>query len=157
ADLPGIEKLWYQRLETFPAAKPPKMVRTTQTPMTSMRWRETEWARRASTDLPSVSFFDPHKLQGLKLCCNCKVRYDRCDGSARVEEAPSPKGDRRLRDAALRAARLRPRHGRRGCRRGRRLREDRLQLLPHEGGPLLRRSAGTRGRARRRDSRPPRG
>src|SRR5487761_570578 len=33
ADLPGIEKLWYHRFETRPAAKPPKSVRTIQTPM----------------------------------------------------------------------------------------------------------------------------
>src|ERR671935_966389 len=37
ADLPGIEKLWYQRFETRPAAKPPKSVRTTQMPMTVQR------------------------------------------------------------------------------------------------------------------------
>ena len=37
ADLPGIEKLWYQRFETWPAAKPPKSVRTTQTTMMARR------------------------------------------------------------------------------------------------------------------------
>ena len=37
ADLPGIEKLWYQRLESFPAATPPISVSTTQTPITGQR------------------------------------------------------------------------------------------------------------------------
>src|SRR3954452_16522235 len=39
ADFPGIEKLWYQRFETFPAAKPPKRVRTIHTEITSQRCR----------------------------------------------------------------------------------------------------------------------
>jgi hypothetical protein len=33
--LPGIEKLWNQRFETRPAAKPPKSVSATQAPMTA--------------------------------------------------------------------------------------------------------------------------
>ena len=37
ADLPGIEKLWYQRFDTWPAANPPKSVRTTQTTMMARR------------------------------------------------------------------------------------------------------------------------
>jgi hypothetical protein len=37
ADLPGIEKLWYQRLWTCPAAKAPKSVRAIQAPMTFHR------------------------------------------------------------------------------------------------------------------------
>ena len=37
ADLPGIEKLWYQRFETWPAANPPKSVRTIQTAITFQR------------------------------------------------------------------------------------------------------------------------
>jgi hypothetical protein len=41
ADLPGIEKLWYQRFDTRAAAKPPKRVRTTQMPMTVHRRRAT--------------------------------------------------------------------------------------------------------------------
>src|ERR1041384_5762484 len=42
ADLPGIEKLWYQRFETWPAANAPKNVRTIQTPMTNQRRRMTK-------------------------------------------------------------------------------------------------------------------
>src|ERR1051326_7588286 len=41
ADLPGIEKLWYQRFDTWPAAKPPNSVRTTQTAMTYQRYLAT--------------------------------------------------------------------------------------------------------------------
>src|SRR5438067_5246247 len=37
ADLPGIEKLWYHRFETFPAAKPPKSVRTIHAAMIGQR------------------------------------------------------------------------------------------------------------------------
>src|SRR5690348_12615569 len=48
ACLPGIEKLWYQRFETWPAAKPPKRVRTSQAPMIHQRRRAITCARRAS-------------------------------------------------------------------------------------------------------------
>ena len=41
ADLPGIEKLWYQRFETWPAANAPKSVSAIQAPITFQRWRET--------------------------------------------------------------------------------------------------------------------
>ena len=41
ADLPGIEKLWYQRFETCPAANPPKSVRAIQAAMNFQRFRET--------------------------------------------------------------------------------------------------------------------
>src|ERR671935_417944 len=42
ADLPGIEKLWYQRLESLPAATPPSSVSTTQIPITHQRGRAVE-------------------------------------------------------------------------------------------------------------------
>ena len=42
ADLPGIEKLWYQRFETWPAANAPKSVRAIQAAMTFHRCRETK-------------------------------------------------------------------------------------------------------------------
>src|SRR5215831_12727063 len=48
ADLPGIEKLWYQRFETWPAAYAPKMVSTIQTPITIQRRRTITWVRLAS-------------------------------------------------------------------------------------------------------------
>src|SRR5215470_16695507 len=47
ADLPGIEKLWYQRLESLPAENAPITVRTIQIAMTHQRRRATTWARRA--------------------------------------------------------------------------------------------------------------
>src|SRR5207237_10746199 len=37
ADLPGIEKLWYQRDESLPAATPPITVSTSHTPITGQR------------------------------------------------------------------------------------------------------------------------
>ena len=37
ADLPGIEKLWYQRLETCPAANAPKSVSAIQAAITFQR------------------------------------------------------------------------------------------------------------------------
>src|SRR6185503_10007390 len=56
ADLPGIEKLWNQRFDTWPAAKPPKRVRTIQAPITYQRLRAIRCARRASIKLlPSGS------------------------------------------------------------------------------------------------------
>ena len=54
AGLAGTEKLWYQRFETFPAAKPPKIVSTIQTAMTGQRCRVTRWASRASTEILSI-------------------------------------------------------------------------------------------------------
>src|SRR5262245_40477625 len=48
AGFPGIEKLWYQRLETFAAANAPNSVRTIQTAITGQRRRMTKWARRSS-------------------------------------------------------------------------------------------------------------
>src|SRR5262245_34895858 len=48
ADLPGIEKLWYQRFETSPAAYAPNTVRTIHVPMTSQRCRTIQCVRRAS-------------------------------------------------------------------------------------------------------------
>ncbi len=47
AGLPGIEKLWYQRLDNLPAATPPIRVSTTQTPITTHRRRLTTCARLA--------------------------------------------------------------------------------------------------------------
>ena len=37
ADFPGIEKLWYHRFDTWPAANPPKRVKTSQIPITVHR------------------------------------------------------------------------------------------------------------------------
>src|SRR5579884_4019759 len=48
ADLPGIEKLWNQRFDTWPAAKPPNRVSAIQIPITHQRRRAITWARRAS-------------------------------------------------------------------------------------------------------------
>ena len=48
AGLPGTERLWYQRVDTFPAAKPPKIVRMSQRPITGQRCREVRCARRVS-------------------------------------------------------------------------------------------------------------
>src|ERR687887_1385730 len=48
AGLPGIEKLWYQRLESLPAATPPSSVSTIQIPITAQRWRAVKYARRPS-------------------------------------------------------------------------------------------------------------
>src|SRR5919204_1457916 len=48
AGLPGIEKLWYQRLESFPAATPPSSVSRIQTPITAQRCRAVKYARRPS-------------------------------------------------------------------------------------------------------------
>jgi len=39
--LPGIEKLWYQRFETWLAENAPKSVRATQAKMTFRRCRDT--------------------------------------------------------------------------------------------------------------------
>src|ERR671934_348109 len=50
AGLPGIAKLWYQRVATCPAAKPPKTVRASQVPITVQRCRTVRRARRASMD-----------------------------------------------------------------------------------------------------------
>src|SRR5207248_3099655 len=47
AGLPGTEKLWSQRCETWPAAKAPKRVMAAQTAITSHRRRVKTWARRA--------------------------------------------------------------------------------------------------------------
>ena len=46
--LAGIEKLWFQRVDTFPAAKPPKTTRTSQQPITAQRYRTVRCARRVS-------------------------------------------------------------------------------------------------------------
>src|SRR5438105_4872826 len=43
-----MEKLWYHRLESFPAAKPPNNVKTTQTPITVQRFRAAKCPRAAS-------------------------------------------------------------------------------------------------------------
>src|ERR687888_1989013 len=48
AGFPGIEKLWYQREESLPAATPPITVRTSHTPITGQRWRAVKCASRAS-------------------------------------------------------------------------------------------------------------
>src|SRR5690348_12576536 len=40
--------LWYQRVETLPAATPPRTVRTSQTPITAKRCRIVRCARRVS-------------------------------------------------------------------------------------------------------------
>src|SRR5207248_1475934 len=48
AEYPGIEKLSNQRLETWPAEKPPNRVSTTQAPITARRRRTITWASRAS-------------------------------------------------------------------------------------------------------------
>src|ERR671938_11461 len=48
AGLPGIEKLWYQRLESLPAATPPISVSTIQAPITAQRCRAVKYANRPS-------------------------------------------------------------------------------------------------------------
>src|ERR687888_2228144 len=59
AGLPGIEKLWYQRLESFPAATPPSSVSRIQTPITAQRCRAVKYARRPS--LPGSAPFVFHR------------------------------------------------------------------------------------------------
>jgi hypothetical protein len=58
--------------------------------------------------------------------------------AARAQEAPHAPADLRRRHRAVRRARLRQRHGRRDRGQGRRLGEDRLQLLPDQGVARLR-------------------
>src|SRR5262249_51895296 len=48
AGLPRIGKLWYQRLDSWPAANPPINVRTTQVEITHHLRRAITWARRPS-------------------------------------------------------------------------------------------------------------
>src|SRR5919204_2464726 len=57
AGLPGIEKLWYQRLDSLPAATPPSSVSTIQTPITAQRWRAVKYARRPSVPGSSPLLF----------------------------------------------------------------------------------------------------
>src|SRR5688572_20598228 len=75
----------------------------------------------------------------LLLTCYTHVRRTADGGASRPQEARRARGNRRRGPPALRRARLRCGHRRRGGGRGRRLREDGLQLLPDEGGPRVRR------------------
>src|SRR3954468_2652038 len=54
ADLPGIEKLWNQRFDTWPAANPPNRVKTSQRMITFQRWRAIRWARRGSIGIANI-------------------------------------------------------------------------------------------------------
>src|SRR5262249_11220334 len=54
AGFPGLEKLWYQRLDSLPAAMPPTTVRTIHAAITSRRRLEMTRARRASAPPSSV-------------------------------------------------------------------------------------------------------
>src|SRR4051794_28868191 len=73
----------------------------------------------------------------------------------RAQEAGHPRGDPRDGAAAVRRARLRRGHRRRGRPGGRRGREDGLQPLRHQGGPRLPARAPAAGRAGRGHPRPP--
>src|SRR2546425_881923 len=52
-----MEKLWYQREESLPAATPPNSVRTIQTPITGQRCRAVKCASRASRPVSAVLTF----------------------------------------------------------------------------------------------------
>src|SRR5204862_1563169 len=105
--------------------------------MTALRRRVTKWARRASTRPPLERFLA--QTYSLGIISATVTRSLHCvRGAAGDEEAADATGDRRPCDATFRHTRVRARHGSGGGRSGRRLREDRLQLLPDEGRPLLR-------------------
>ena len=73
--------------------------------------------------------------------------------TARAQEAADARGDRGDGPRAVRGARLRGGARGRGRRGGRRLAEDRLQLLPDQGGPRLLAPGGVRGGDPRRGPR----
>ena len=88
--------------------------------------------------------------------CHSNITVDGFSrGIARAQEASDPGDDPGPGDGPVRRARLRLRHGRRRRARGRRLREDGVQLLPGQGGPRLQRGPSPPRRTHRRDPHPP--
>jgi hypothetical protein len=90
---------------------------------------------RSTNSTAAVIFLHDHRFAGAQEAANARV--DRADGAASVPRA-----------------RVRPRPRGRDRSRGRRLREDRLQLLPAQGGPRLLPARGLRGGAAGRRPRP---